>query len=208
MKKIILIFILFISISSFLFCEETKMIINYTRYTGYENNILLTAEQPIKRFSLKREARLFDASSRGVNLFFLEHPSGVGLNGGINKGTDIVSKIDYEQEINKKKYKYYYIFHKTLPVGTEFELVKVVIDGIALDDCHYWIKLINDPEYKDVLIDAVALTNVDDNFAFNPSWWKFIEYEKIDGKLERKKIIVEKVPMFKGKWAKEIKEKK
>jgi hypothetical protein len=201
MKKNILIFILFISSLTFIFCEESNMKINLTTYdTKYDNIVLLTAEQPLKRFSLKREAGLCQGIYWCDN-FYLEKPSGTGLS-----EKDYVSKIEYDK--NPKKYPKQDIIIKILPVGTEFELVKVEIDVWRLGACHYWIKLINDPEYKDILIDAVALTNVDDNFAFNPSWWKFIEYEKIDGKLERKKIIVEKVPMFKGKWAKEIKEKK
>jgi hypothetical protein len=209
MRKIILIFILFISISNFLFCGERKMIINLTTYNTKDDNIvLLTAEQPIKKFSLKREARLVDGKYSAYNFYLT-----------LNDERTVkyhVPKWVYKEEYDKnqtiilddKGHTVKDVFIKILPVGTECELVKVEVDVWRLGHCHYWIKLINDPEYKDVLIDAVALTNTDDNFAFNPSWWDFIEYKKVDGRLEENKIIVEKVPMFKRKWAKEIKEKK
>ncbi len=184
--------------------EERKMQIKMTTlHEDRYEDLLLTSEMPVRTFKLKKEAKLLESKHRTINGFFIEHPAGIALKGGIDEGKDIVNKSDYDKEENKEKYKYKHILHETLPIGTRFELIKIEFNDHSLGKNHYWIKLIDREEYKDILIDAVALTGVSDGYMWSYWWSGFIDFTPY-----KEKIKPKKVPMFKGKWAKEIKEKK
>jgi hypothetical protein len=204
MKKIILMFILFIFMSNLLFCEGGKMDI----ILEYANVVWLKDEGYIKKFQFKKEVAFCKGEGYMTKNFYLERPR-AGIYPSID---DYVRKEDYDKNPNiildKKNNVVKDIFIKALPKGTEFELVSVKFDAANLSDCHYWIKLTNDPEYKDILIDAVALTEIDKYYLVSSWWSSFIEEKNINGKIVSTKIKVDKVPMFKRKWAKEIKEKK
>ncbi len=182
--------------------EEKQMQIEMRTGNYIIGEIIATTEMPVRTFKLKKEARLFESKHRTINGFFIEHPAGIALKGGINEGKDIITKSDYDKEENKEKYKYHYILHETLPIGTSFELIKIEFNARSLGNNHYWIKLLDREEYKDIIIDAVALTEVSEGYRWAYWWGKFI----IDDTPKTIKIKTKKVPLFKGKWAKEIKE--
>jgi hypothetical protein len=164
-----------------------------------KGDVILTDEMPIKRFKLIKEAKLCEGKFWAHN-FYLEEPAGTGTS-----EKDYVSKEEYEKNPTASPKKD--IFIKILPVGTEFEVVKVNFDASSLSNCNYWIRLVNDPTYKDILIDAVALTDVENNY-LNKYWWeKFVDYSI----RHKEHLLPEKVPFFEKKkkyqtlWAVEVK---
>jgi hypothetical protein len=202
-KKIIILLIMLI-IPSLIKGEERKMQIKMTTlHEDRYEDLLLTSEMPVRTFKLKKEARLVEGKY-WTHCFYLENPSGTAFG---PMDDPWVSKQEYEKDskimlgANGRPNKD--IYYETLPVGTRFELIKIEFNARSLGKNHYWIKLIDREEYKDILIDAVALTGVSDGYMWSYWWSGFIDFTPY-----KEKIKPKKVPMFKGKWAKEIKEKK
>lgn len=204
MKKILVI-MLFLLIPIKLFSEGKNMNNKMEIKLEYRDRLLLSDSQPIRKFKLVKEAKLCQGTYMTLDKsYYLErasdcHPS----------PDDFVTKEEYDKNpkiiLDEKGREIKDIFIKFLPKGTELELVGIVFDAGALFKCHYWIKLLNDKEYGEVLIDAVALTEVEDNWLITGWWNGFIESKEINGGIKSTKIKVNKVPMFKSSWAKEIK---
>jgi hypothetical protein len=159
-------------------------------------NILfkMTTTMPIKKFRLKKEAMLVYGKFWGRGLY-IERPSAMIY----TSASDYIDRIEYDK--NPELYPEKDILEKVLPIGTEFELMKIELDDFHMSGCHYYIKLLTEPKYSNELVEAVAITYIggDIGTTWNSDWEaRFINWDK-------KKIIANKVPLFLKKWAEEIK---
>ncbi len=110
---------------------------------------------------------------------------------------DYISKEEYEK--NPEKYKEQDIFLGRLPVGTIFELLEVKLDSGHMRPNYYYIKILNIPEYKDKLVNAVCISYMAIDGVWVGKWW-FVDKEK-------RLIKTKKLPLINKNYAKELTKK-
>ena len=200
--KLIRIMVIFVFvINALLYSGELDMMKIEVKMTDSNENIrkteefyaTFTSEMPTKIFKTKKEIKLCEGIYMTEGLYIERPRANIYPN-----EQDFVSKKEYEN--NPEKYNKQDIYLKILPKGTLFELVEVKLDDWKMSGCHYYIKLLTEPEYKDKLIEAVAISKMGDDGDTWNSIWRFVDWEEM-------KVYPKKIPLFQRKWAKELTKK-
>src|SRR5574344_430965 len=119
--------------------------------------------------TVRHKTKLFKGNYTTSDYYLVEYGHGTGR--GPNEEQVFIPKTEYEKNLEKYQDKYGRIrkdfYLCDLPAGTKFELVEIKIHAGELYKCHYYVKLLDMPEYKDILVDAFFMSPMNEGI-FGP----------------------------------------